>query len=194
MKTAARSAKACRSWSDVAASLMVTTGAKVGGVVICTVMSVPLGQYTTVIPEAAAPSRHHRKIRRQLLEHVGHDRRRHALGAATDRRRRNAVAAQDAPRIDPATLVGDLAHVHATVIGTVQAVQANAEVAALHFGDYALEAPAVARPGIERDLDLVLHAGLCNGQLDQHLARLRRQELVAGGEVVDGDVGLFGLL
>src|SRR5216683_2117520 len=194
MNTAARSANDCRSSSDVAASLMVTTGARLGVVVICTVMSVPLGQYTTVIPEAAAPSRHHWKICRQLLEHVGHDRRRHALGAATDRRRRNAVAAQDAPRIDPATLVGDLAHRHTTVIGTVQAVQANAEVAPLHFGDYALEAPAVVGLGIERDLDLVLHAGFGNRELDQRLARLGRQELVAGGEVVDGDVGLVGLL
>src|SRR5712691_631363 len=133
MNTAARSAKDCRSSSDVAASLMVTTGAKFAAAVICTVMSVPLGQYTTVVPEAAAPSRHHRKIRRQLLEHVGHDRRRHALGAATDRRRRNAVAAQDAPWIDPATLVGDLAHEHATVIRAVQAVQANIGVPSLHF-------------------------------------------------------------
>src|SRR5260370_39263198 len=145
MKTAARSAKDCRSSSDVAASLMVTTGAKVGGVVICTVISVPLGQYTTVIPEAATPSRHHRKIRRQLLEHVGHDRRRHALGAATDRRRRNAVAAQDAPRIDPATLVGDLTHVHATVIRAVPSVQAHARVPPLHFSHAPLEAPALRR-------------------------------------------------
>src|SRR5580692_1814755 len=169
MNTAARSAKDCRSSSDVAASLMVTTGAKVGGGVICTVMSVPLGQYTTVIPEAATPSRHNRKIRRQLLEYVGHDRRRHALGATTDRRRRNAVAAQDAPWIDPATFVGDLAHVHATVIRAVQAVQANAGIPPLHFGDDALEAPAIVDFGIERDLDLVLHASLGNGKLDQRL-------------------------
>src|SRR5580704_12916343 len=194
MNTAARSAKHCRSSSDVAASLMVTTGAKVGGVVICDVMSVPLGQYTTVIPEAPPPSRHNRKIRRQLLEYVGHDRRRHALGATTDRRRRNAVAAQDAPRIDPATLVGDLAHVHATVIRAVQAVQANARVPPLHFGDDALEAPAVVDLGIEGALDLVAHAGFGDGELDQRLARLGRQELVAGREVVDGDVGLVGLL
>src|SRR5260370_13867973 len=114
MNTAARSAKDCSNSSDVAASLMVTTGARFGATVICTVMSVPLGQYTTVIPEAAAPSRHNRKIRRQLLEYVGHDSRRHALGATTDRLRRNTVAAQDAPWLDPAALVGNLAHVHDT--------------------------------------------------------------------------------
>src|SRR5271156_1980974 len=122
MNTAARSAKDCRSSSEVAASLIVTTGAKVGGAVICTVMSVPLGQYTIVVPEAATPSRHHRKIRRQLLEDVGHDRRRHALGAATDRRRRNVVAAQDAPWIDPAALVIYAAHGHAAMIRAVQTV------------------------------------------------------------------------
>src|SRR3979490_1984836 len=109
MNTAARSAKDCRSASDVAASLMVTTGAKLGAAVSCTVMSVPLGQYTTVIPEGATPSPTNAKRRR-----------------AGDGRRRNAVAAQDAPWIDPAALVGDLAHVHATVIRAVQAMQANA--------------------------------------------------------------------
>src|SRR3981081_2893613 len=134
MNTAARSAEDCRSSSDVAASLMVATGANLGAAVSSTVMSVPLGQYTTVIPEAATPSRHNWKIRRQLLEYVGHDRRRHALGAAADRRRRNAVAAQDAPWIDPAALVGDLAHVHATVIRAVQAMQGNAGETSLYSG------------------------------------------------------------
>src|SRR5260370_32937325 len=97
MNTAARSAKDCRSSSDVAASLMVTTGAKVGVVVICTVMSVPLGQYTTVIPEAAAPSRHNPKIRRQCLAYVGHDRRRQPRRAARAHRPRDPYAASEAP-------------------------------------------------------------------------------------------------
>src|SRR5688572_22861341 len=105
--------------SAVDASLMVTTGWFAIPTGCCAVMLVPLGQYSVVVPEAAAPSRHHRYICRQLLKHVGHDTRRHSLGALADRRCRHAIAAQHTQRIDPAAFVVDLAYVHAAVVGAV---------------------------------------------------------------------------
>src|SRR3954469_8543470 len=164
--------------SDVDASLIVTTGWFRTPTGCCTAMLIPLGQYSVVIPEAAAPSRHYRNVRRQLLKHVGHHGRRHSLGALADRRGRNAIAAQHAPRIDPAAFVVDLTHGHAANIRAVQAMQPDSGVRLLDLGDDALEAGLVVGLAEERDLDAVAQAGLGHGKLDQHLPRLRRQELL----------------
>src|SRR5262245_23122370 len=134
---------------------MVTTGARFGTVVLPAVMSAPLNQDSIFVPKATPTGRHHGKIGSQLLEHIGDDSRRHALGAAPDGGRRNLVAAQNAERVDPAALVEDLPHGHAAMIGAVQAVQANAGMAALDLGDNARKALPVVDLAIEADLDLV---------------------------------------
>lgn len=67
-------------------------------------------------------------------------------------------------------------------------------VTPLDLGDHALEALAVVDVRIDRDLDLVGHAGLGQRQLDQRHARLRRQEDISRRKVVDVGIGLVGLL
>ena len=69
----------------------------------------------------------------------------------------------------------------------VQAVQPHARMALLDLGDHALKALGVVGLAVEGDLDPVAQARFGDGQLDQRLARLGRQELPAGREVVDVD-------
>src|SRR5688572_11483149 len=122
---------------------MVTTGWLSRTAVSWENILYPLCQYAVVVAEGAAARRHHREIRRQLRKHVGHDRRRHARGAAPDCRRRDRIATQHAPRVDPAALVADLADHHAAVVGAMQRMQAHARMALLDLGDDTLEAPRV---------------------------------------------------
>src|SRR5690349_7203846 len=128
--------------SDVDASFMVTTGRFdiVLPAARDSVMLGPLGQNSVIVPKVPAPSRHHGTICCQLLEDVSHHTRRHALRTSAYRGGRYAVAAQDAPRIDPPAFIANLADVHAAPVGSVQAMQPGTRISPLDLGNHALEA------------------------------------------------------